>query len=58
MQTKLLFSSFPEWLLRFNVGGWADRTAVWRIWEVTSFKPATAKGVEADTDQPVSPSQP
>lgn len=58
MQAKLLFSSFPEWLLRFNVGGWADRTAVWRIWEVSSIKPATAKGVEADTDQPVSPSQP
>lgn len=31
---KLLYCSLPDWLLRFNIGGWADRTAVWRLWEL------------------------
>lgn len=30
----LLYSSLPDWLLHLNIGGWADRTAVWRLWEL------------------------
>lgn len=33
-EATLLYSSLPEWLLRLNAGGWADRTAVWRIWQL------------------------
>lgn len=33
-RATLLCSSMPDWLLSFNIGGWADRTAVWRLWEV------------------------
>ena len=33
-RATLLYSSLPSWLLRINIGGWADRTAVWRLWEL------------------------
>ncbi|MBK8227870.1 MAG: hypothetical protein IPK70_11945 [Flavobacteriales bacterium] len=28
------FASYPAWLKRFNIGGWADRTDRWVLWEV------------------------
>ncbi|MFZ1693988.1 MAG: hypothetical protein WAT74_12380 [Flavobacteriales bacterium] len=43
-RATLLYSSIPEWLLRINIGGWADRTAVWRIWELQ--RPADWRPVE------------
>ncbi len=50
MRTELLYSAFPDWLLRMNVGGWADRTAVWRIWEVNSYNPSSAIDADVPTD--------
>ena len=29
-----VFRGFPEWLLRFNVGGWEGRTEIWSIYRV------------------------
>ncbi|MBL7982737.1 MAG: hypothetical protein JNL52_13125 [Flavobacteriales bacterium] len=52
MRTELLYSAFPDWLLRMNVGGWADRTAVWRIWEINSYKPASPIGADVPSDHP------
>ncbi len=52
MRMELLYSAFPDWLLRMNVGGWADRTAVWRIWEITGYNPSSANGAGLPTDHP------
>lgn len=30
----VLYTSFPEWVLRFNIGGWVERTNKWTVWEV------------------------
>lgn len=33
-KARLVYSSFPEWITRFNVGGWVDRTDRWYVWEL------------------------
>lgn len=44
MEAKLVYSAFPAWLVRFNVGGWADRSAHWRLWEITAWQTASGAG--------------
>lgn len=31
---KLVYSSYPEWMKRFNINKWMDRTKLWYVYEV------------------------
>jgi len=33
-RASLVYTSFPEWVRRFNVGGWVERTDRWSVWLV------------------------
>jgi len=36
---RLVYSYLPDWLWRFNVTGWMDRTLIWKAYEVTALTP-------------------
>ena len=33
---RAVYTSFPDWLTRFNLGGWVDRTDRWSVYHITS----------------------
>ena len=33
-QYKLVYTSYPEWIRRFNINHWMDRTKIWYVYEV------------------------
>lgn len=33
-QNKLIYSSFPDWVLKLNYGNWVERTKVWYVYEL------------------------
>jgi len=33
-QAKLIYSSFPDWVLKFNFANWLERTKVWYVYEL------------------------
>lgn len=34
MNKKLIYSSYPEWIRKFNINNWVDRTNIWIVYEV------------------------
>jgi phosphatidylinositol glycan class B len=36
---RLVYRYLPDWLLKFNVTGWADRTENWSLYETTPVSP-------------------
>lgn len=34
MNKKLIYSSYPEWIRKFNINNWVDRTNFWYLYEI------------------------
>ena len=34
-QNEEVYTSLPDWVKRFNVTGWADRTPIWKVYEIS-----------------------
>jgi phosphatidylinositol glycan class B len=34
IKTERVFTGFPDWLLKINIGGWQERSRIWSVYEV------------------------
>lgn len=41
---ELVYSGYPEWMLKFDYCGWIKRTGVWRVYRVKRNEPEYATG--------------
>ena len=33
-----IYSIFPEWILKYNINQWQDRSSIWSIYKITKEK--------------------